>query len=102
MASRANSARSLSNDLSAKSVRLVDKLCDEYEQAWREGPPNMIEFVERGPATCRDYLLGELAGIELHYRRNSEGQPITVTGAPGALSVAGLCARESFGESSTG
>ena len=77
MASRVDSDSSLSQALSAEAVRLVDKLCDEYEQAWRKGTPSLIEFVDRGPPTSRDYLLGELIGIELHYRRNSDGRPVT-------------------------
>ena len=76
MNSNIDPSSEIAESLNAESVRFVDELCDRFEQAWREGTPDLTEYLELAPVVCRDYLFGELVGIELHYRRDAVGNAL--------------------------
>ncbi len=54
-------------------IRLVDDLCHQFEQAWKQGDASLENFLEQAPPDCRELLLEELAPIELHYRGDPTG-----------------------------
>jgi len=52
------------------STGRIDQACDQFERAWREGKPPLIEEVLlQSPPGERDRLLGELLEIELDFRQ---------------------------------
>lgn len=55
-------------------IRLVDDLCHEFEQAWKNGDASLEEYLQQAPSDCRELLLKELAAIELHYRIDPDGK----------------------------
>ncbi len=55
-------------------IRLVDDLCHQFEQAWKQGDASLENFLEQAPPDCRELLLQELAAIELHYRADPTGK----------------------------
>ena len=71
-----------STTLDGNAVRIVDDLCNRFEQAWKEGTPNLSDFVHQAPEFCRAILLRELVAIDLHYRQGPEGKPIAVGDLP--------------------
>jgi len=55
---------------------LVDRLCDEFESHWRsDNPPQIEEYLSRVPSSNRRELFSQLIGIELHWRRQRDGEP---------------------------
>ena len=49
---------------------VVDRLCDDFENAWRQGKrPRIEEFLADAPAEERTRVLRELLALELEYRR---------------------------------
>lgn len=57
---------------------VISDICDEYESAWQRGDvPSLGESSARVAAKDRKFLLGELTRIELHYRRNAEGNRVS-------------------------
>ncbi|MEM9656819.1 MAG: serine/threonine-protein kinase [Planctomycetota bacterium] len=66
--------------VSPTDMHIVDSLCDRFEQAWKSGEPALADYLRQAPQTCRDYVLHELASLELHYRRDSQGEPMSWDG----------------------
>ncbi len=59
-----------------KVDRVIDQLCDEFEQAWQQGSPIPIEsLLQRSDAEGRDGLLGELVRLEVGLRQSAGEQP---------------------------
>jgi len=51
----------------------IDRLCDEYEQAWRgRSEPRIEDYLERLPESARGGLLHELLLIDWELRRNTQ------------------------------
>ncbi len=51
---------------------VVDRICDDFENAWRQGRhPEIERYLEKVPLQERGKLLRELVCIELEYRRKS-------------------------------
>ena len=49
---------------------VVDQICDEFENAWRQGQsPRIEEYLARVAPENRSTLLRELLGVEIEYRR---------------------------------
>ena len=80
MSSDADSSPSAAEPATGAAARLIDDLCDRFEQQWRSGKADLGEFLHEAPQEYREYLLGELAAIELHYRRDAQGKPVTRSG----------------------
>jgi hypothetical protein len=58
--------------------RRVDACCQEFEQAWKDGgTPALEEFLGRVVPAGRAQLLRELLILELNYRRDGDGKPLT-------------------------
>jgi hypothetical protein len=56
--------------------RLVDEVCDRFEQGWRGGlRPPIEHYLGRAPDSARTALLRELLALELVYRRQAGEQP---------------------------
>ncbi|MDC0936231.1 serine/threonine-protein kinase, partial [Pirellulales bacterium] len=66
---------------SAEVAKTIDDVCDRFEQAWKTGDARLEDHLDEAPGDapddCREHLLRELASIELHYRRDAEGRPLT-------------------------
>ncbi len=57
-------------------VRLVDRVCDEFEIAWREGHrPRLEDHLKDVPEPGRSVLLRALLATELESRRQRGEQP---------------------------
>src|SRR5215471_8456509 len=57
-------------------ARSVDRLCDRFEAAWREGTRPTIEaFLEDAPPAARSAALRELIALEVEYRRGAGETP---------------------------
>ena len=57
--------------------RLIDQLCDRFEDGWRTGsPPVLEEFLRQAPQEVRPGLFRGVLEIERDYRRK-EGQPVS-------------------------
>ncbi len=66
------------DSLPLKLEQEVDRLCDEFEQAWQAGQqPQIEDFLNRIPEPAREALLRELIVTELEVRRHH--------GAPASL-----------------
>ncbi len=75
---------SASNSKSALSGRMeVDRICDEFEQAWKEyvgsasevaAAPRLEDHLASADRVTRSDLLRELLGVELFYRKKC-GEP---------------------------
>ena len=64
------------DSLSLAHDRLVDRLCDRFEAAWRADRPPLLErYLRRAPAEARPHLLRELLALELTYRRERNDRP---------------------------
>lgn len=76
-----NDAVSLA-DLSEPHVRLLEKLCDDFERAWREAlrigmnRPRLEDSLSQLPASMRTIGLRELALVELGQRRQHDEKPV--------------------------
>jgi hypothetical protein len=58
--------------------RQIDACCQRFEQAWQCGAaPRMEDFLHTLPQAGRDQLLRDLAILELHYRSDPHGQPLS-------------------------
>src|SRR5690349_10235522 len=49
----------------------IDRVCDEFERAWKNGRPSLEAFLAHAAAGCRPHLLLELLGVDLSYRRQT-------------------------------
>ncbi len=59
-------------------LQQIDSCCDAFEAAWLAGDrPALEDFLDRAPAAVRNQLLRELLAIELEYRRDELGKPMT-------------------------
>jgi tRNA A-37 threonylcarbamoyl transferase component Bud32 len=58
-------------------MRIVDGICDRFEQAWQVGEPALEDYLAHAPTDCRQDLLPELASIELQYRRCRQGGEVS-------------------------
>ena len=55
---------------------MIDRLCDEFEAAWRQGRPVSIEsLLHRADAAEREPLLEELIRVEIALRRDAGQLP---------------------------
>jgi hypothetical protein len=55
-------------------TRLIDRICDQFEAAWREADstghgPRIAEFLADTPEPERSVLLHELIAVDVAYRR---------------------------------
>ena len=65
-------------DLPFSQVEQIDRLCDEFEQAWQSGKrPKIEEYLERATSTERSVLLAELVAAECAVRQRS-GENVTI------------------------
>ncbi len=55
-------------------IRLVDDLCHQFEQAWKNGDASLEDYLQQAPVDCREFFLKELTAIELHYRVDPSGK----------------------------
>ncbi|MEQ8835830.1 MAG: protein kinase, partial [Lacipirellulaceae bacterium] len=78
MSSLSDSNLSEKSSLTPTLAQQLDELCDAFERAWKQGEADLAEYLEQGPAECRDQLLTELAAIELDYRRDAYGGRLTL------------------------
>jgi serine/threonine protein kinase len=68
-----------SSTLSPTVAREVDRACDAFEAAWREGQrPSLEEWLRGVAPTARKLLLRELLRVDLAYRRLATEAPTTV------------------------
>ncbi|MEM8680406.1 MAG: protein kinase, partial [Planctomycetota bacterium] len=59
--------------LSADEVAAVNRLCDRFEQAWRDGTrPSIDSFLGMSTAAIRKVLLHELVAIDAAYRQQED------------------------------
>ena len=66
-----NNANNASTDL-----KQLDRLCDEFESAWRRGDrPQIEQFLQRFSPARRPDLLRELLALELDYRDEDHTEP---------------------------
>jgi hypothetical protein len=57
-------------------ARSVDRLCDRFEAAWRDGSrPALEAFLAEAPATCRPEALRQLLLLDIEYRRRAGEVP---------------------------
>jgi hypothetical protein len=64
------------NALSLDDLARIDRICVEFEQAWKVGREERIEDRLTGFAgPVRDRLLRELLALELHHRRQRGEAP---------------------------
>ncbi len=62
------------NDQTRPQQTVVDRLCDEFEAAWRRGEsPHLESFLDRVPNVDRPELFRKLLLLELEYRRDQHG-----------------------------
>src|SRR4051794_25496401 len=58
-------------------ARLVDRLCDQFDAAWRAGEHPAIEtFLTNAPPAARDAALRELIAMDVEYRRRDGEAPL--------------------------
>jgi serine/threonine protein kinase/WD40 repeat protein len=55
--------------------RRIDAICARFEQAWREGQPQIEAYLGEAPADEQSVLLGELLLLEIEYRRRKGEDP---------------------------
>lgn len=78
-ASGAGCGESTDVTLPPSALTVVDRVCDEFESAWRAGQrPRIEDFVNRVPSSMADALFRELLEIELQFRRKA-GEPTQAT-----------------------
>ncbi len=53
----------------------VDRACNEYEAAWREGRPCLMDYLAGWPEPGRSALLRELVALDAEYRRSRSETP---------------------------
>jgi tRNA A-37 threonylcarbamoyl transferase component Bud32 len=70
-------AESTSRPMSPEVMRIVDELCDQFEQAWKSGTPALEDYLSQSPIECRPRLLLELAAVDLQYRRREQTADIS-------------------------
>jgi formylglycine-generating enzyme required for sulfatase activity/tRNA A-37 threonylcarbamoyl transferase component Bud32 len=58
-----------------EQARLVDRICTEFEDAWRSGRPRIEDFLASGAAAGEGALLWELIALDVEYRRRAGEQP---------------------------
>src|SRR2546423_14070867 len=62
-------------------ARLIDSVCDKYEDGWQAGsPPDLGDLVRTVPESVRPDLFRELLLLECDYRRKA-GRPLNPTRA---------------------
>jgi serine/threonine protein kinase len=66
-----------SQPISPAMMRVVDEICDRFEQAWKAGVPALEDFLAQAPIEYRQHLLCELALIELEYKRRQQVRDIS-------------------------
>ena len=74
----AMSARATRNGgtLPVAERRHVDKVCDGFESAWRDGKrPDLASFLEGTEGPARTWLFRELLILDLEYRLRAGEQP---------------------------
>jgi serine/threonine protein kinase len=63
-------------DVPAEHARLVDEVCDRFENAWLSGwRPKIEEYLDGVPQDARAFLVGELLKIELEQRLHLGERP---------------------------
>ena len=68
-----DSANQVDDELPPTVGRSVDRICNQFERAWREGPPPRIEdFLSNDSEVERAALLRELILLDLDYRRQRD------------------------------
>lgn len=68
----------------------INRLCDEFEAAWKAGPrPNIAAFLRRVSARLRDPLLWELIALDQDYRRKAGERPTPADYQPYLPTTAG-------------
>jgi WD40 repeat protein/tRNA A-37 threonylcarbamoyl transferase component Bud32 len=77
-----DSVNQVDDELPPTVARSVDRICNQFERAWREGPPPRIEdFLSNNSEVERAVLLRELILLDLHYRRQ-RGEPTAAEDYP--------------------
>jgi eukaryotic-like serine/threonine-protein kinase len=62
--------------LAVSAARLVDRVCEEFNSAWRDGGrPRIEDYLKGTSEPGRSSLLGALLGLELEIRRQIGEQP---------------------------
>lgn len=57
----------------------IDECCDSFEAIWLAGKvPDLAEFLAAASDDARPHLLWELVALERYYRRDQQGEPISV------------------------
>jgi len=77
------------------NAELIDRLCDEFEAAWRAGnEPRIADFLRKGKPEDQKELLQELIALDVEYRfRTDEVPDASIYGALSTEAVA-IAARE--------
>jgi hypothetical protein len=71
--------------------RLVDQICDRFENAWKTGGrPRIEEFLHETPLPLRSVVLHELLALEVEYRRRQGETPAPEEYRPRFKEHAGL------------
>ncbi len=59
--------------LSWQIQQAIDRICDQFEAAWRDGPkPNLEAYLKESPSGCIKELFRELLELEFHWRRKQD------------------------------
>jgi serine/threonine-protein kinase len=59
-----------------EQARLVDRICTEFEEAWRGGRrPRLEDYLPTGTPEATSALLRELIGVDVEYRRHAGEEP---------------------------
>ncbi len=61
---------------SVTTARLIDRICDRFERAWRcEAKPQLESYLAEAPDDCRPDLFQELLALEVQIRRTRRETP---------------------------
>ena len=57
----------------------IDDCCDQFESVWLAGgTPSLEKILSAATEAVRPYLLWELVALERYYRRNEQGEPVSL------------------------
>jgi hypothetical protein len=64
-----------SDSLPPTIARRIDLICNQFEQAWRNGTPRIEDFLDGVVEPERTALLRELVPLDIDYRRQRDQTP---------------------------
>ena len=66
----------LRETLSTESLVRINQVCEKFEAAWKRGErPKIEDYLEGAEGNERTWLLRELLGLEIDYRRGNGEEP---------------------------